>query len=198
MTLEEVFVEETYDFAAVVQPNTILDLGSNVGMSVIYFRCKYPAAEITAYEPNPVAFRRLTENTRGMSNVTLWNQAVADHNGTTAFHVGAATVHSSLFSRPELTSQVNVECRTLDTILAGLPGSVDLLKFDIEGGECTIFSAAQNLKSVRHIVGELHTGFTDVGVDALCEPFNEDFEVAVSEHSPVQYHLLATNRAHRP
>lgn len=44
------------------EPRTIVDLGSNIGLSILYFRLRFPRARIIGVEPNPLAFELLRRN----------------------------------------------------------------------------------------------------------------------------------------
>ena len=58
-----VFAEGEYDLPpSLSEVKTILDLGSNIGVSVAYFRLRYPVARIYAVEADPATFKRLQEN----------------------------------------------------------------------------------------------------------------------------------------
>src|SRR3989344_3801784 len=52
----EIFVMENYRFSVDVPNPVIIDAGSNIGMSVCYFKRCYPAAKIAGFEPDPESF----------------------------------------------------------------------------------------------------------------------------------------------
>ena len=74
----EIFLEEIYAFPAERINPVILDCGANIGLSVLYFKNKYPQAKIIAYEADPEIFAVLQENllTNGITDVELHNKAV--------------------------------------------------------------------------------------------------------------------------
>lgn len=51
----------------------ILDCGGNIGMSVIWFKQRYPRARITVFEADPQTADLLEENVRtlGLASVTV-------------------------------------------------------------------------------------------------------------------------------
>ena len=53
---KELFRHETYKFLATKQAPKIIDCGTNIGMSIIYFKTLYPDASITAFEADPFIF----------------------------------------------------------------------------------------------------------------------------------------------
>ena len=73
---EEIFVDEIYKFRPTSERPFVLDLGANVGVSVLYFKLNYPAARITAFEPDPAIFEYLSRNVAsyGLSEVTLLHE----------------------------------------------------------------------------------------------------------------------------
>ena len=127
LVLEEVLLEDTYDFPYVHEVRRIVDLGANIGASVAFFKSVFPDAEIRAFEPDQRAFARLRENTRQFEGVTLVNAAVdADDGEVILFTREGRTTGSSLIHRDRLTGSSSVESISLDSILAA--GPVDLVK----------------------------------------------------------------------
>jgi hypothetical protein len=63
------------------EPRTILDLGSHMGATVLFWRERFPDARIVAVEPDPVTFRLLHRNVGALPGVELRNFAVADQDG---------------------------------------------------------------------------------------------------------------------
>ena len=80
----QVFCELQYDMLYYLdfKPENIIDCGSNVGYSCLYFANKFPDATIAAVEPEAKNFRQLEYNTRNYTNVNryhaaIWHQATA-------------------------------------------------------------------------------------------------------------------------
>ena len=46
----------------VVDPEVILDIGSNIGISAVYFASRYPKAGVYSFEPMPENFTLLSKN----------------------------------------------------------------------------------------------------------------------------------------
>ena len=46
---EEIFIHEVYKFESRNSNPCIIDCGSNIGMSILYFKCLYPYSTITAF-----------------------------------------------------------------------------------------------------------------------------------------------------
>src|SRR5437764_12958951 len=56
-----------------LRPKIILDIGSNIGASIIYFHRQFPDANIFGFEPHPDTFRILEENFAPLSCVRVFN-----------------------------------------------------------------------------------------------------------------------------
>ncbi len=154
--MREMFYNREYELPAEAAPQVILDLGSNAGMSVIYFRDRYPTAQIVAVEPSPTTFDRLRRNVGHLDNVTLVKAAAAAVDGSiTLYETGeswAATTVGPAGSGPG----VEVSAKTVETILreAGVDRA-DLVKMDIEGAEHEVL-ASKKVSEADWIAFEFH------------------------------------------
>src|SRR4029453_13165504 len=50
---DDIFIHESLDFDSDVPSPRILDCGANIGLASIYFKGRYPHAQLTAFEPDP-------------------------------------------------------------------------------------------------------------------------------------------------
>ena len=165
--LHEVFYGGEYDVDLPEAPHSILDLGGHVGASVLFFRRKWPSADVMVVEANPRLVPVLRANLRTLG-VTVRHAAVAAHEGTTGFMRFRAELERTYQQDGE-----RVPAITLDQLL---DGPVDLMKIDIEGAElrlCRLFSAS----NARVVVGELHARQGSAAVDGALDAF-EGFDVA--------------------
>lgn len=64
-----------------------LDVGGNIGQSVISLKALFPTAEIRSYEPNPAILRALTAVARGFDRVDSYGIALGESPGTLTLHV---------------------------------------------------------------------------------------------------------------
>ncbi len=60
--LNEIFVEEVYRFQSDTNTPLIIDCGSNIGLSIIYFKRLFPEAKIIGFEPDNEIFKILENN----------------------------------------------------------------------------------------------------------------------------------------
>jgi FkbM family methyltransferase len=131
------------------EPKTILDLGSHMGATVLFWRERFPEARIVALEPDPVTFHRLQRNVGALPGVELRNVAISDKDGPVSFFPTRQGWTSSLWGDGD---PVTVEGRSFRSLIAET-GQVDLLKVDIEGAERYV-SDRWALKRIGAIVGE--------------------------------------------
>jgi FkbM family methyltransferase len=150
--LRQVLIDGEYSVSA-ERPRVVLDLGSHIGTSILYFRAVYPEARIIGIEPDPEAFKLLEQNAAPL-DVEIHRLAVAATDGPVSLFGTGEPWFSTLYGTGEPTS---VEGRSLDSVFQQLGlRRVDLLKVDIEEAEYDAFRAFQRLRDVGAVVGELH------------------------------------------
>ena len=157
--VKEIFAEEVYAFKKKDAVKTILDLGSNIGLSVSYFKMRFPDAAIEAYEPDKHSFKWLQKNISENSfrNVCAYEMAVDDKSG----FLFAADVeeHASVNSQflGEGRGENNkVLSKDISDILNR---NFDIIKMDIEGGEWKLFRKIVNenlITKAKHWFVEFH------------------------------------------
>ncbi len=183
--VDEVFGERVYHADPVPVPATIIDLGSHVGASVLFFAQMYPGATIVAIEADPGNFRKLQRNVGHLANVRLVHAAAGTGPGrVTLFASGSVDSWKSSTRRSTPWQRaVEVDSVALDDVLdwdrAQHPVMV---KIDIEGGEYDVLRAFRSLADVSVVVGEVHPHLMDASVDdfrALLGDFDLDLPAVV-------------------
>lgn len=146
--------------------SVVIDLGANVGASVLLFA--RTGATVVAYEPHPVARAALRAHTRHLPNVVVRSEAVSTANATSqlfthirdadglAFSSGA----SLLADKPNVNAKTSISIETVDIldVLNEFP-RIDILKMDIEGAEVFVILrmlTSCNLEHVLSIFAETH------------------------------------------
>jgi FkbM family methyltransferase len=137
------------------QIDRIVDLGANIGLSVLYFAGRFPQAQIEAYEPHPVhlaQIRRQIEANGIASRVELFAAAAGTREGEV--FLTDAQMQSAITdeSRPG-----NLRVPMVDWVARERGKRIDLLKIDIEGSEYDLL-LDHRFAEVRptHIVFEWH------------------------------------------
>jgi FkbM family methyltransferase len=157
----EILVEGDYLFRSQTERPTIFDCGSNVGLSVLFFKRLYPHAQITAFEPDPVTFSMLKKNVEvnQLGDVTLNNCALSDKDREITFYRDrskSGSLRMSALIERQSGDPVRVPARRLS---AFVNAPVDLLKMDIEGAEHVVLpelATSGKLASINQIHLEYH------------------------------------------
>jgi FkbM family methyltransferase len=161
----EVILEENYYFKTDTCSPVIVDCGSNIGLTVLYFKHLYPMASIIAIEPQPRVFETLQNNiaNNALKSVKLVNAALtgSEKSSLTLYHapstpgdMRATTLSDVAEARSTMIESVVVQAVKLSSLL---PDHVDLLKIDVEGAELEILRELGNsLNKVKHVFMECH------------------------------------------
>jgi FkbM family methyltransferase len=148
-TVNEVFCRE--DYRAGPEVRTVVDVGSNIGISALYFLTRGELAHCYLYEPVPRNVERLRLNLRRYEHrFELREIAVADRDGQADFAVEPTGRYGGLDAPG--TSRIRVVCRrisaVLDDVLQGEEG-IDVLKLDTEGSERATVAAIEERQLAR-------------------------------------------------
>ena len=154
MQYKDEFIRRIYHFET-KRPNPfIIDGGSNIGISILYFKHVYPEARVIGFEPDPGIFKILQENIarNHLKDVTLVNAGLSIRSGMMAFVPDGSS--GGRLGGEE--NSIEVETRPLSDYLAG---SVDFMKLNIEGQELPVLQEAEasgKLRNIREMVIEYH------------------------------------------
>lgn len=162
---DEMFVEQAYAPCVEALPGdlgpvVLIDLGANIGLSVLFLTRALEVAEIVAIEPDPDNFQLLSENLR---RAGLANRATAIRAFVVAEHAFAELYDSGNGAwgmRMGAPSDNGIPVLPLAEIAGAKTGLPILLKCDIEGGERQLFHHIRDWEHlIRYIFLELHTEF---------------------------------------
>lgn len=121
----------------------IVDIGSNIGLSALFWLTRNDESYVYCYEPSPVSYERLERNLHThLNRVSLNRAAVSDFAGMVRLGLEPSGVYSSL----DLVSDMSVECKVVhinDVLEKALQrhDSIDVLKVDSEGHEIRTLKA---------------------------------------------------------
>lgn len=170
--LDEVFSSAPYYFCSDTKSPLIFDCGSNIGMSILFFKKLYPDARIVAFEPDPFTFRTLSLNVEQnkLSNTQLYQGALGEQEGEIEFFRDESPTSSSLrmSTRRERHGGPCIKVPAL-RLSKFITSEIDLLKIDVEGVEDAVIrdlAATDTLRRVRRIHLEYHHHI-DASVDKL-------------------------------
>jgi FkbM family methyltransferase len=154
MQYKDEFIRKIYHFRAKRPDPLIIDGGSNMGISILYFKHIYPQARIIGFEPDPSIFRILQENMHrnNIKDSRLINAGLGPDSGTAKFmpdrNAGGYIGHGE--------GHISVRIERLSDYLSE---PVDFLKLNIEGLELPVLQeveASGKLQNVREMVLEYH------------------------------------------
>ena len=151
-----IFVDRIYDFKFFGEEPRILDLGANIGLSVLFFKSLYPKARITAFEADPTIFGYLKKNVHGngYTDVELINKAAWHENTTLQFSSEGADGGRAAYAGD--TNLISLEAIDINQFLKA--HQFDFLKMDIEGAEEFVIPACQDhLKTFQYVFLEYHS-----------------------------------------
>lgn len=147
----------------------IIDVGANIGDSVLYFKWLYPRAVIHSFEPGTPMFRLLKRNVaeNRLSDVHMHHEALSGRDGTIELTITPGSYLGSSFHGPPLgydetlygmTEREEVVMRRFSDRIRELGiDRIDMLKVDIEGSETELLrDAAPLLGQVERIAVEYH------------------------------------------
>jgi FkbM family methyltransferase len=149
----EIFVKLAYYFRALRPAPLIVDGGSNIGMSVLFFKTLYSDARVLAFEPAEPSHRALVANveTNGLSGVEVHHAALGRENASVRFYEDPddpATFRMSTRRERIRGRETTVPQRRLSEFLHE---DVDLLKLDVEGAEGDVLDELIESGSITRI-----------------------------------------------
>lgn len=156
-SVQELLIDELYQFDTNVTNPYIIDCGANIGLSIIYFKKIFPECRILAFEPDPEIFEFLKYNVEkfNFKDVCLEKKAVWNSNTVLKFNSTGALGGHIKKEQSENGNLVDVQTIRLKNILER--EQIDFLKIDVEGAEKEIIlDIASSLKNVKRIFVEYH------------------------------------------
>lgn len=172
---EEIFIAQQYKFdIADGQAPYIIDCGSNIGLSILYFKMTYPDSTILAFEPDPDAFRLLEQNIQrnNIAAVTLYNTALSDEEASVQLYANnnGTFLNMSLFQLPNQPQVgLTVDTKKLSDFISN---KHTFVKIDTEGSEYNIIKdliESNAIKYINQIIVECHDNQTSASPQTLIQ-----------------------------
>jgi FkbM family methyltransferase len=187
--VEEIFRRGVYDFVPANASPRILDCGANIGLATIYFKLRFPAARVTAFEPDPALCDALRANVATFAFAAVEVRQEAVWTAATTLEFVREGAHSGRVAwgneRGPLLAVPAVRLRDL------LTAPVDLLKLDIEGAETEVLcDCASALDNVTALFVEYHSRAGDVQT--------LDVVLRILAGAGFRYHVTPAQVAPRP
>jgi len=139
LTINEIFTWKCY--ANERSAKIVVDFGSNIGISVLYFICLNPESFVYAYEPLATNCIKLRKNLSAFSSrYNLIEAAVCTYHGQVDFAVESTGRYSGIgLKHSNIEKVACVDARQVIKDVVSEHGKIDILKVDIEGAERDIF-----------------------------------------------------------
>jgi FkbM family methyltransferase len=140
-TLNLIFCRQ--DYYTPENTRTVVDVGSNIGLSALYWLTRNDASYVYCYEPSPISHARLVENLKPFEGRFVAHlEAVSNFSGWADLGLEPSGLLSSL----DLKTDNSVRCQVIhiNEILAPVieqHGHIDVLKIDSEGHELRTLEA---------------------------------------------------------
>lgn len=135
ITINEIFCRLDYELPR--DARTVVDIGSNIGISALYFLTAAPAVRCHLFEPDPRNVERLRGNLAAYTDrVEVREVAVGDRAGIVSFGREETGRYGGVMV--DHGEKIDVECVHINDVLEGVlerEGPIDLLKIDTEGLE---------------------------------------------------------------
>ncbi len=182
---------KSYRFLTSADRPVIIDCGSNVGLSLEFFRRMYPKADIYGFEADPEVYQKLRLNLgEDFSSERIHNQAVWIHSDGVNFNSSGDDTGKINDGGSQLVPTIRLK-DFIDQF-----DSVDMLKIDVEGAEYKILDDCKDvLKKVRNIFVEVHQGQHLTGslaqVVSILE--NSGFKLVARSENDLREPLMAMN-----
>ncbi len=135
LTVNEIFCRGDYEVPQTAQ--TIVDFGSNIGISALYFLSRNASAKVWLYEPNPANVEKLRAQVASFEDRVVLNPVgVAPEDGVLEFGFEPSGRYGGAgLDFPDKQSiAVEAAERVLADIIADT-GGIDVVKLDIESLE---------------------------------------------------------------
>ncbi len=156
-------------------PQSIVDIGANVGYASILFSNLWPSAKIVAVEPENENFDLLVKNTQKYSNITCMNTALWSRKCNLKISNPNAAAFSFQFTEANTNDSPTIISITIDELKKFfLSKHIDLLKIDIEGGEYEFFKNTESSwdEGISMIAVELHERYAEGVTNLVLKKMN--------------------------
>jgi len=158
--LMELFGMNVYYFKSASNSPVIIDLGANIGDSVLYFKWLYPKSIIYAFEPLPIAYNMLVNNVKlnNFKNVSTYNVGLGIKKQKLDFYSDQEGTSRISSINTESSHKISVQVNKLSSYkeITKLK-RIDLIKIDVEGAELSILGDIKSiLYKTEKVIMEYH------------------------------------------
>jgi len=158
LTVNEIFCR--WDYYADNHISTVVDVGSNIGISALYFLTRNPYSKCYLFEPDLRNTEKLRKNLLGLEKrYVLFERAVSNESGEVEFGIESTGRYGGIGVKTGKT--LRVKCLDINEVLGCIleeEDYIDILKVDTEGMEINTVSAIRDdyLERIKKIYLEAH------------------------------------------
>lgn len=150
-----------------ILPNTVIDVGANVGQFTIATSKIFGDIQIYSFEPLPACAQELQRNVYGIRRIVVYPFALGETEGDTRFYINSHTqsssvlpltsIHCSAFPKAQEEQITTVKISTLDLVFANIEFQHPvLLKVDVQGYEAQVLlGGEETLRRVDFVIVEV-------------------------------------------
>lgn len=194
--VHELTSHAAYAFTSEKEQPFIIDVGSGIGISTLYFKSIFPQAKILCFEPDPSAFALLGKNifNNHIDGVDTINYAVSKEAGKAQFF-GKFSGDAPDNSRNSIIEAWGCQYKENESIEVNsvklstyVNTSVDMLKLDVGGCEQQILEELETEKKlplIREIAIEMHQAHKIKHINSIPKIYSilrkNNFEVMIAE-----------------
>lgn len=157
LTINEIFCR--IDYEAKNDINVVVDIGSNIGISALYFLTRNIYCRCYLFEPDPSNVVKLGKNLQNFkSRYILEECAIATGGGVKQFGRDPVGRCGGLNRKTE--NYISVQCCNINDVLRKIfefEDKIDILKIDIEGDEIDVLQSIDRklLEKIKNIYFEI-------------------------------------------
>lgn len=165
LTVNEIFCR--LDYPAEADLKVVVDIGSNIGISALYFLSRNAVSKCYLFEPDARNVVKLEQNLAAFTGrYVLSQKAVSSSAGKVEFGIEPTGRYGGIGVKSETI--VTVDCLEINDVLRGILATeeyIDILKIDTEGTEISTVEAIQPdvLKRIKRI-------FIEAAPESLLHP----------------------------
>ena len=165
-SIREVWLDEAYRLPFSLQPNLIVDLGANIGLTSIWLWKNYKVKKIIAVEASSTNAELVRRNFSDNNiNANVIEAAIGSYDGIATFDASKESNLGKVVLNSEQTNNKHkIRMISMATLLANVPKDeiIDLVKMDIEGGEQQLLSSNLSwLTRIKAMIAEFHPDRVD-------------------------------------
>jgi FkbM family methyltransferase len=190
---DEIFRRGMYQLPVGFCPQTIVDIGGNIGLASLYFALAFKNSTVHVFEPVPGNLEILKQNIEAnrISNIIIHSYGLGKKDETMRFSLPEAGGFAGYSSEVKGDrSSIEVDIRDVRSVFDELGlHHIDLLKIDCEGAEVDLLHVlSDQFSQIDRIIGEIHLHLTGQKagyslIPLLCDTHSVDIKKNLGDNA---------------